>query len=193
MPDSAAKQRRAEDRRRQILDAARARADAEGWAAVTTRHLAEAIGYSQPVLYGHFPGGKAEIMRAVALEGFVELARLCRSAVHGRTGRPAVEAAAVAYLDFAAEHPALYAAMFELPLDARFAREDAEAELRAGFDALADVIGDGAGGAAGGGDGTATEVLWGALHGLSLLERAGRLREGHRASRVAELAARFCP
>ncbi|RAG66317.1 TetR family transcriptional regulator, partial [Burkholderia multivorans] len=24
---------------------------------MTTRRLAEAIGYSQPVLYGHFPGG----------------------------------------------------------------------------------------------------------------------------------------
>ena len=35
------------------------------------------------------------------------------------------------------------------------------------------------------------EVLWGALHGISLLERAGRVRPEHRARRVAELAARF--
>ncbi|KID32095.1 TetR/AcrR family transcriptional regulator [Prauserella rugosa] len=186
MPDSVTRRRRADERRRQILDAARARADAEGWAAVTTRHLADSIGYSQPVLYGHFPGGKAEIMRAVALEGFTELAELCHAAVGRRTGRSAVEAAAMAYLDFAAEHPALYEAMFQLPIDARFARDDAEAELRAGFSALADVIGDD-------GDGTATEVLWGALHGMSLLERAGRLRDGQRRERVADLAARFCP
>lgn len=43
----------------------------------------------------------------------------------------------------------------------------------------------------GDGDGTMTEVFWGALHGISLLERAGRLRPEHRAERVAELSARF--
>lgn len=63
--------------------------------------------------------------------------------------------------------------MFELPFDARFARDDAESELRAGFAALADRIGDD-------GDGTATEVLWGALHGISVLKRAGRMRAEHR-------------
>lgn len=178
--------RRTEERRRRILDAARARADADGWAAVTTRHLADSIGYTQPVLYGHFPGGKSEIMRAVALEGFTELAQVCRAAVGKNSGRRAVEAVAVAYLDFAAAHPSLYEAMFRLPLDARFAQEDAEAELREGFAALAGAIGDD-------GDGTVTEVLWGALHGLGLLERAGRLRAQHRDERIAELAARFCP
>jgi hypothetical protein len=29
-------------------------------------------------------------------------------------------------------------------------------------------------------DGTATELLWSALHGMSLLERAGRMRKEHR-------------
>jgi hypothetical protein len=70
-----------------------------------------------------------------------------------------------------------------LPIDARFAQADAEAELRSGFNALAAVLGDG--------EGTATEVLWGALHGMSLLERAGRMRPEHRPNGVAELAARF--
>lgn len=178
--------RRTEERRRRILDAARARADADGWAAVTTRHLADSIGYTQPVLYGHFPGGKSEIMRAVALDGFAELAQVCRAAAGAHQGRRAVEGVARAYLDFAAAHPSLYEAMFQLPLDARFAQEDAEAELREGFAALAGAIGDD-------GDGTVTEVLWGALHGLGLLERAGRLRAKHRDERIAELAARFCP
>ena len=43
----------------------------------------------------------------------------------------------------------------------------------------------------GSGDGTATEVFWSALHGMSLLERAGRMRPEHRPNRIAELAARF--
>lgn len=41
-----------------------------------------------------------------------------------------------AYLDFAAGHPALYEAMFQLPIAARFAAEDNQSELRARFDAL---------------------------------------------------------
>jgi AcrR family transcriptional regulator len=184
MAESSARAQRAAGRRQQILDAARAMAEADGWAAVTSRRLADAIGYTQPVLYGHFPGGKSEIMRAVALAGFEELAAGTRAALGRKTGARAVAAVADMYLDFAAAHPSLYEAMFQLPIDARFAQDDAEAELRSGFDALAAALG-------GAGDGTATEVLWSALHGMSLLERAGRMRPENRRNRVAELAARF--
>jgi AcrR family transcriptional regulator len=180
VPD--ARVRRAAERRQQILDAARAVAEADGWAAVTSRRLADAIGYTQPVLYAHFPGGKTEIMRTVALAGFAELAAATRAAVGRKTGKRAVTAVADVYLDFAAAHPSLYEAMFQLPIDARFAQDDAEAELRSAFNALAAALGD---------DETATEVLWSALHGMSLLESAGRMRPGHRRNRIAELAARF--
>lgn len=183
MPDSPARQQRADERRRRILDEARTRADADGWAAVTTRRLADAIGYTQPVLYGHFPGGKTEIMRTVALEGFAELTQHFRDAAAGKVGQVAVEALAIAYLDFASAHPSLYEAMFQLPIDARFASEDSEAELRAGFDALAGALGDQ--------DGATTEVFWGALHGISQLERAGRMRPEHRAARISEITTRF--
>lgn len=168
-------------RRQSILTAARERADKEGWASVTTRHLADAIGYSQPVLYGHFPGGKSEIMLAIALEGFVDLAQRCRSAASSATGARVVVAVATTYLDFADAHPAVYEAMFRQPIDARFAEDDNESELRDAFDALADVIGDD----------TSTEVFWGALHGISLLERAGRMRPEDRGNRIDGLSARF--
>src|SRR5262249_56252530 len=81
---------RVAERRQQILDAARDIAEADGWTAVTSRRLADAIGYTQPVLYGHFPGGKTEIMRTVALAGFPELAPATRAALEGKTGRQAV-------------------------------------------------------------------------------------------------------
>jgi AcrR family transcriptional regulator len=184
MAESEARARRTAERRQQILDAAREAAEAGGWAAVTSRRLAVAIGYTQPVLYAHFPGGKAEIMRTVALAGFTELAAATRATVGRKHGARAVTAVANVYLDFAAAHPSLYEAMFQLPIDARFAQADAEVELRSGFDALAAALGDN-------GDGTATEVFWSALHGMSLLERAGRMRPEHRKNRVAELAARF--
>jgi len=184
MAEAGARARRVAERRQQILEAARAMAEADGWAAVTSRRLADAIGYTQPVLYGHFPGGKTEIMRTVALAGFAELAASMEAAVRGKTGRQAVAAVADLYLGFAATHPSLYEAMFELPIDARFAQDDAEAELRSGFNALRAALGDDD-------DGTATEVFWSALHGMSLLERAGRMRREHRHSRIADLAARF--
>ncbi len=184
MAEAGARARRVAERRQQILDAARAMAEADGWTAVTSRRLADAIGYTQPVLYGHFPGGKTEIMRTVALAGFAELAAAMQAAVRGKTGRQAVAAVADVYLGFAATHPSLYEAMFELPIDARFAQDDAEAELRSGFNALRAALGNDD-------DGSATELLWSALHGMSLLERAGRMRQEHRPNRIAELAARF--
>jgi len=136
------------------------------------------------VLYGHFPGGKTEIMRTVALAGFAELAAAMQAAIRGKAGPKAVAAVAEAYLGFAGTHPSLYEAMFQLPIDARFAQDDAEAELRSGFNALRAAL-------VSNGDGTATELLWSALHGMSLLERAGRMRQEHRPNRIAELAARF--
>ena len=184
MTESSTRARRVAERRQQILDAARAVAEGEGWAAVTSRRLAGAIGYTQPVLYQHFPGGKTEIMRTVALAGFAELAAATRAAMGDKTGPQAVAAVADAYLRFAATHPSLYEAMFQLPIDARFAQDDAETELRSGFNALSAALGTDD-------DGTATELLWSALHGMSLLERAGRMRQGHRPNRIAELAARF--
>ncbi len=87
MAKSGARAQRVAERRQQILDAARAMAEADGWAAVTSRRLADAIGYTQPVLYGHFPGGKAEIMRTVALAGFAELTAATQAAMGNTTGR----------------------------------------------------------------------------------------------------------
>lgn len=181
------RQTRLDERRAAILAAARTSADDGGWAAVTTRGLSAAIGYSQPVLYGHFPGGKAEIMRTVALEGFVDLRQRCRTAIEvagdesGRDRRALIAALAHAYLDFADAHPAVYEAMFAEPIGARFAEADNEPELRDAFTVIAEVVGED----------TTTEVLWSALHGMSLLERAGRMKVADRAQRVADLSVRF--
>jgi len=73
VPVQQRRERQRAERHRLILDTAREIAEAEGWDAVTTRRLADAIEYSQPVLYSHF-AGKEEIVAAVALDGFGELA-----------------------------------------------------------------------------------------------------------------------
>src|SRR4029453_15407248 len=72
-------------RRRLIVATARALAEREGWDAVTTRRLSTEIEYSQPVLYKHF-ASMEDIVEAVALEGFGELAEALSAARGGPGG-----------------------------------------------------------------------------------------------------------
>ena len=191
-PAAARKARLLEEREAQIVAAARVLAEEQGWEAVTTRRLADAIGYSQPVLYGHFPEGRSQIVTAVALLGFEELAAALTSARpapgEGASGEGAVRTLVEAYLDFAARHPATYEAMFHLPIGAAFASEETPRAMRDGFDAIvgtllaldrppSDV-------------GTAAEVVWGAVHGVATLQRAGRFSVENYGRRVDELVRR---
>lgn len=181
-----------EEREAQIVAAARVLAEEQGWEAVTTRRLADAIGYSQPVLYGHFPEGRSRIVTAVALLGFEELAAALSAARprpgEGASGEDQARALVVAYLDFAARHPATYEAMFHLPIGATFASDETPRAMREGFDAIvgtllaldrppSDV-------------GTAAEVAWGAMHGVATLQRAGRFSPENYERRVDELVRR---
>src|SRR3954451_19368003 len=87
--------------RRLITSTARALAEREGWDAVTTRRLSTEVEYSQPVLYKHF-ASMEDILEAVALEGFDELAAGLAAARHGR-GAPGtvLRRVARAYCGFA--------------------------------------------------------------------------------------------
>ncbi|TGX54097.1 TetR/AcrR family transcriptional regulator [Sphingomonas gei] len=174
------KRRERREREQRITAAARLIAASDGWDAVTVRRLAEEIEYSQPVLYSHFANRDA-IVAAVAVEGFRDLAIALRKAADGSIdGRDASRNVAMAYLDFAGEQPALYEAMFALPIGLRFAEDDTKAELKDAFSALAAVVTPRAGDVE-----TVTEALWAALHGLAELERSGRIRHGARETRVA--------
>ena len=174
------RERERTERHGRIVAVARELAEDQGWDAVTTRRLAERIEYSQPVLYGHFPGGKDEIVAAVAVEGFAELAAALRAAVAGAGPEGAVAALVSGYLAFAAEHPATYTAMFDLAT-LPFARDDTPAPLREGFTVLRDVLGR----AAPGDPGHRAELGWATLHGLATLTRAGRLPPEGAAARLA--------
>ena len=164
-----------------IVAAARELAEAEGWDAVTTRRLAERAEYSQPVLYSHF-AGKAGIVRAVALEGFSELAAELRQA---RTSVPSADAALRAvtaeYLRFAQSRPAVYDAMFVMPTDIEFAMPETPAAPRAAFAELLAALAP----LAGNRDlETFGEVAWSALHGPAALARGNRLRASHQQARL---------
>ncbi|MDD9371837.1 MAG: WHG domain-containing protein [Acidimicrobiales bacterium] len=188
-PAATHKARRLAEREARIVAAARALAEERGWEAVTTRRLADAIGYSQPVLYGHFPEGRSQIVTAVALVGFDELTAALSAPDQHASGADRVRAIVTTYLDFAERHPATYEAMFSLPIGAPFASEDTPLSLRRGFDAIvgalraldtppADLE-------------TAAEVMWGAMHGVATLRRAARFVPEHHQRRVDELVRYF--
>lgn len=160
-------------RKDRIVAAAREIADAEGWSAVTVRRLADSIGFSQPVLYGHFPAGREGIVRAVALDGFVRIGTVLQGGVRDVTS---------GYLGFARDNPAVYEAMFSLPTDLAFATEETPEELRAAFGGIVGAVG---------GDETRAETYWAALHGLAELSRHGRLRPAAYQQRVDLLVELF--
>jgi AcrR family transcriptional regulator len=180
------RERERAQRHQLIIRTARELAEAEGWEAVTTRRLAERVEYSQPVLYSHF-AGKEAILRAVAVEGFGELAdRLRRARLSSPEPPHALHAVCRAYLEFAADHPALYQAMFTLPTEVKFAHAETPAQLRAGFtefvncfrpdDPRRELL---------------AEVTWSALHGLAALTGSGRIPAEGQAERLDLLVARF--
>ncbi|MFI5488457.1 TetR/AcrR family transcriptional regulator [Micromonospora echinaurantiaca] len=170
---SAIKQRRERERAQRhqlIVTAARELAEAEGWEAVTTRRLAERVEYSQPVLYSHFTG-KDDIVRAVAIDGFGELAaQLRRARLAHPEPQQALHAVSRAYLEFATERPALYQAMFVMPTDVKFAHAETPPPLRAAFDEFVNCFRP---------DNPRrelfAEVIWSALHGIATLSDSGRI------------------
>jgi AcrR family transcriptional regulator len=169
-----------------ILRTARALAEAEGWDAVTTRRLAALIDYSQPVIYGHFKG-KADIMAAVAAQGFEELAALMRAGAARATGAAdALRQVCAAYLAFAQARPVIYEAMFVLPTSLPFASEATPAALHAAFAALVSALGPDRRDT----DGLA-EVLWSALHGMVVLAHSGHIPATGAEMRLSVLVQRF--
>ncbi len=180
------RERERAQRHQLIITTARELAEAEGWEAVTTRRLAELVEYSQPVLYSHF-AGKDAILRAVAVEGFGELAdRLRRARLASPEPPHALHAVCRAYLRFATEHPALYEAMFVRPTDMGLAYDETPPQLRAGFNELVSCFRP---------DDPHRELLaqlaWSALHGFAALAGSGRIPPGDQAERLDLLVARL--
>lgn len=163
------KERRHLARRQQILDAALKIAQQEGWPAVTTRRLAEAIDYSQPVLYQHF-ANRDDLMFAVALEGFATLSGLVGAAA--TTAAAPLEATCRTYLAFADAQPHLYEVMFSLPTGIRFDSPDTPAAISKTFDLLTALISHEHGESDAE---AAAEFFWAACHGLATLMSAGRI------------------
>jgi len=174
-----------QERRSNIVSAARRIAELEGWPSVTVRRLSDEISYSQPVLYAHF-GSRDGVVAAVAIEGFQELALAMEQARKQVKRGSAVKSIADAYLEFATSSPALYEAMFSLSLSVPFGKAATPPELRFAFSQILQLF-----------EGqrsrpeVISELFWAALHGIAELTRTKRFPPSRQKERVRTLVDLF--
>jgi AcrR family transcriptional regulator len=159
-------------RRDQVIHAAQQLAESEGWATLTMRRLSAQLGVTQPVIYSAFDGRQA-VIDAVALTGFADLADALEAAEAAPRARMCV------YLQFAADHPRTYEAMFSMPTGLTFATDNTPEVMQRAFSAIRHAFP--------GAENTLAEIAWATLHGLATLGASGRLRPGDTRARL-ELA-----
>jgi len=157
--------------RREILDAASRLFVEEGYAHVTMRRIAERIEYSPTTIYLHFKDKQA-LFGAVCEEAFAQLsAQLDRLRYTAKTPVGYLREALRAYVDFGAQHPDHYTAMFLTPAngpsDPAFEhtiagrtlealRQAVRASVESGQLRTADIE-------------ATSQALWAAVHGLTAL------------------------
>ena len=162
------------DLRRALVDAARRLLEAEGPTALSLRAVAREAGVSPAAPYHHFKD-KAELLDAVAHEGWEMLQTAMADAKTKTEGRQQLSALGIAYVCFARDNPALYRVMYDgardkeaLPMDV----EDANPENGNAYCLVRDtMVEQGADPAAEAHLELATIAAWCGAHGLA--EMAG--------------------
>jgi AcrR family transcriptional regulator len=104
------------DLRRALVDAARRILESEGPTALSLRAVAREAGVSPAAPYHHFKD-KAELLDAVAQEGWDMLNVQMMQAKAKAEGRGQLNALGVAYVCFARDNPALYRVMYDAARD----------------------------------------------------------------------------
>ncbi|MDB5475729.1 MAG: transcriptional regulator, TetR family [Phenylobacterium sp.] len=111
------------DLRRALVDAARRILEAEGPTALSLRAVAREAGVSPAAPYHHFKD-KAELLDAVASEGWQMLdAAMAKAKAQAET-RNKLNALGIAYVCFARDNPALYRVMYDAARDKEALPED---------------------------------------------------------------------
>jgi AcrR family transcriptional regulator len=157
------------DLRAALVEAARQALETTAPEAITLKSLALRLGVSQPAPYRHF-ASREGLLAAVAADGFVRFGEALLTAA--RTAAPAarLEAAALAYLNFASANIGVYRLMFASSLlkgsqDA-FLDQASQASFRFLLDALTGHVPP-----------ERVQVaairVWATLHGLAMLEAEG--------------------
>lgn len=180
-----AKERRYLARRGQIMEVALEIAAREGWGAVTTRRLAQAIDYSQPVIYQHFTS-RDDLLRAIAVDGFAALSDQVE-ALGTTRGPVGLGDLCRSYLDFARDNPRRYEAMFTLPSSIAFDAPDTPDAPRRAFNSLRSRVAQ----HTGQDPDTAAEFFWATCHGLASLIIAGRIPDERREAHITNVGHLF--
>ncbi|MEU3524744.1 TetR/AcrR family transcriptional regulator [Streptomyces sp. NPDC038707] len=157
------------DLRAACLRAARELLEEDGSAALSLRAVARRAGVSATAPYRHYADRDA-LVSAVAAEGYRELAQHLAEAHPAPSTPDELAAVAVAYVQFALEHPALFRAMFAEPCDPTSAErvaataaisEYVRSIVRATFPGVdADAL---------------STTVWALVHGLAFLHLDGKL------------------
>ena len=124
------------DLTRALVDAARKLLEAEGPSALSLRAVARAAGVSPAAPYHHFKD-KAELLDAVADQGWQILGAQMAAAKAATTGQQQLTALGIAYVCFARDNPALYRVMYDaardkdaLPLEVQDSKDNAYCMVR---------------------------------------------------------------
>jgi AcrR family transcriptional regulator len=104
------------DLRRALVDAARRILEAEGPTALSLRAVAREAGVSPAAPYHHFKD-KAELLDAVAAQGWEILDQMMAEARDRAETRDKLLALGIAYVCFARDNPALYRVMYDAARD----------------------------------------------------------------------------
>ncbi|PCE26803.1 TetR family transcriptional regulator [Paraburkholderia acidicola] len=170
------KRRQKQPLRERILDAARLIVTRDGFAALSMRKIADAIGYAPATLYLHFDS-RDQIVRALCAEGYAQL--LERFAPLAAIADPAerLKGLCRAYVAFGIEHPQSYRLIFmedQSHTDAAFAGTaqavDDSSDTASGLIARSLAQMKTAGRLPASADAAAwAEALWATLHGIVAL------------------------
>ncbi len=157
------------DLRRSLLDTALALVASEGIPALSLREVARRAGVSHAAPYNHFED-KAALLSAVAEEGFREMQETMEQAAVDAGPNPLeqLRSVGVAYVRFAAQHPAHFRVMFSPEVAGGRASPALQEAARTTFSRLLAGLGQARGVAPEAAlDGAIT--AWATMHGLALL------------------------
>lgn len=159
------------DLRAACLRAARELLEEDGRAGLSLRAVARRAGVSPTAPYRHF-ADRETLVSAVAAEGYRELGGYLAQA-HPAPVTPAdLAAVAVAYVQFALAHPALFRVMFSEPCDPG---NDERAAATAAISAYVEAFVRRAFPDVGNDTGALFTAIWALVHGLAFLHLDGKL------------------
>lgn len=127
------------DLRRALVEAARRLLEAEGPSALSLRAVAREAGVSPAAPYHHFKD-KAELLDAVAREGWEILNHQMAEARKAAVGPHKLTALGIAYVCFARDNPALYRVMYDAARDKDMLPEDMAEGEESGYCQVRDTL-----------------------------------------------------